>query len=185
MWISKVGGEKINKMKNELRKEYLLIRSNIKNKKDLDNKIYKKVINNEMVKKANTILIYVSLKEEIDTINLIKYFLNKKMVGVPKIVNNEMKFYYIKNINELKKGYFNILEPITNNEVTDFYDTVSITPGVCFDTNLFRIGYGKGFYDKFYHEHNVYKIGLCYKCCIVKNVFHNDFDEKVNEVITE
>ena len=172
-------------MKNELRKYYLNIRDNIEDKDIKDNKIQDKLMNNKYINDCKLILVYVSFNNEVDTINLIKYFLNNKLVAVPKIENNMMNFYYIKSLSELKKGKYNILEPVTNNMVNDFTSCVSITPGVCFSRNLYRIGYGKGFYDKFYSEHReIYKIGLTYDECIIDNFNVDMYDQKLDLVIT-
>ena len=65
-------------MKNELREKYLEIRNNIVNKEEKDNIIFNMVINNEYVKNAKTILIYVSINSEVDTKKLIEYFLSNK-----------------------------------------------------------------------------------------------------------
>lgn len=173
-------------MKNELRKKYLKIRKNIRNKDYLNKVIFNKVINNEYIKNTNVILCYVSFNNEVDTIEIIKYLLNKKIVAVPKIENGKMEFYIIKSLEELKVGSYNILEPITNKKLEDFNDVVSITPGVCFQSDGYRIGYGGGFYDKFYMEYpTIYKIGLCYKSQIVKNIEIQPFDIKVDEIISD
>ena len=172
-------------MKEELRKKYLDIRKNIINKDELNNKIYYKVVQNNRIKSAKTILIYVSFNNEVDTIKIIKYFLDKKLVAVPKIENNEMNFYYINNVDELKMGKYHILEPITDKKVIEFKDTVSLTPGICYSKDGYRIGYGKGYYDKFYKKNKVYSIGLCFKECILEEIPHDPFDQKVNEIITD
>ena len=172
-------------MKEELRKKYLDIRKNIINKDELNNKIYYKVVQNNRIKSAKTILIYISFNNEVDTIKIIKYFLDKKLVAVPKIENNEMNFYYINNVDELKMGKYHILEPITDKKVIEFKDTVSLTPGICYSKDGYRIGYGKGYYDKFYKRNNVYSIGLCFKECILEEIPYDPFDQKVNEIITD
>ena len=171
-------------MKEELRQKYLLIRKNIKSKDKKDKAIYNKVINNSKIKSSNLILIYVSKKEEVDTINIINYFLKSKQIAVPKIENNIMNFYYIKSLNDLKKGSFNVLEPITKDKVTDFNNCISITPGICFSKDNYRIGYGKGYYDKFYEDNNIYSIGLCYKECLLNKIPKDKGDIPVNEIIT-
>ena len=171
-------------MKEELRQKYLLIRKNIKSKDKKDKAIYNKVINNSKIKSSNLILIYVSKKEEVDTINIINYFLKSKQIAVPKIENNIMNFYYIKSLNDLKKGSFNVLEPNTKDKVTDFNNCISITPGICFSKDNYRIGYGKGYYDKFYEDNNIYSIGLCYKECLLNNIPKDKGDIPVNEIIT-
>ncbi len=172
-------------MKDKIRKKYLNIRSNISNKQAKDEKIFNLVINHPIIKNKKNILIYVSYNGEVDTINLIKYFLKSKLVAVPKIENGEMNFYYINSLNDLKKGYSNILEPITNNKVLSLDGCVVITPGVCFSLDGSRLGYGKGFYDHFFSKYSVYKIGLCYSECLFNELDHYlfDFDQKVDEVI--
>ena len=110
-----------------------------------------KRITKKEVKEASLILIYVSCNDEVNTIPLIKYFIRKGIpIAVPKVSLDKMDFYYIKSLKDLKKGYKGIYEPVPNNLVTSFNKTVSITPGICFNKKGYRVGYGKGFYDKFY-----------------------------------
>ena len=85
-------------MKKLLRSKYKEIRRSIIDKEDRDNIIFNKVINNTKVIEADTLLIYVSNKEEVDTINIIKHFLGKKKVAVPRIDNGIMNFYSINSL---------------------------------------------------------------------------------------
>ncbi len=173
-------------MKNELRKKYLLVRKNISNKTVKDQNILNKVLSNNKIKEAKVILCYVSNSEEVDTINLIIELLKTKVIAVPKIEDKKMNFYIIKSIQELKEGYYGILEPISINLLTDYSSSVSITPGICFDYDGYRLGYGKGFYDYFYSLHpHLYKIGLCYKECLLDKINREKFDVKVDEIITD
>ena len=172
-------------MKESLREKYKIIRKNIIDKTNKDNQIYEKVISNNKVINSKKILIYVSLNDEVDTLKLIKYFLTNKEVAVPKIENGIMNFYYINSLTDLKKGLYNILEPQTKRIVTDFTNSIIITPGICFDIFNYRIGYGKGYYDKFFKKHNnTYKIGLCYDECLIDNTYNDSYDIPVDEVIT-
>ena len=172
-------------MKNELRKKYLLVRNNINKKCKKDQIIYEKVINNSFLKNSDTILIYVSKDSEVDTINLINYFLKFKKVAVPKVNDNIIEFFYINSLDDLEEGCFNVLEPITNKKVTDFNNVLCITPGICFNKEGYRIGYGKGYYDRFFSKHKIYAIGLCYQECLINDIFANSYDIKVNEVISD
>ena len=172
-------------MKKELRYKYLKIRENILNKNIKDNIIYNRVIKDNNVINSDLLLIYVSYNYEVDTLKIINYFLGKKKIAVSRIDNDVMNFYYIDNTNELSRGYNGIFEPINNNIVTEFKNVVSITPGICFDKFGYRIGYGKGFYDKFYQKHNVFKIGLCYKECLIDRINYDKYDIPVDKVITD
>lgn len=173
-------------MKRDLRKEYLVKRENILDRNKKDKIIYEKVINNLMIKESRGILIYVSYGSEVNTLELIDYFWKKnKIVAVPKVENGEINFYIVNSWDELKKGYKNILEPISLNRIEDFAGFVSITPGICFNHDFYRIGYGGGYYDKFYQKHDLYKIGLCYKEMIVLDEFQEERDVPVDEIISD
>ena len=69
--------------------------------------------------------------------------------------------------------------------VKDFSNAVCITPGICFDLNKNRIGYGSGYYDRFFAKHNVYKIGLCYSDCFLASIPCEDHDVKVDQIIID
>lgn len=169
--------------KNELRKNYKDIRNNIKDRNNQNKIIFNKVISLEEIKNIDTILIYVSFNNEVDTLNIIKYFLGKKKVAVPKVNGNEMDFYYIDSFNDLSKGSFNILEPTTTNKVTSFDNSICIVPGLCFDKENYRLGYGKGYYDKFLSNKNIYTIGLSYEETIIKKLPIDKYDIKLDKVI--
>ncbi len=172
-------------MKQELRNKYRTIRKSIKFKKIRDFIIFIKLITNKKIKKSKKILTYVSTKEEIDTIRIIKYFINKKEIYVPTIENDLINFYRIKSLNDLKVGKYKILEPISQGKITNFKNAVCITPGICFSKNHYRIGYGKGFYDKFFAKNKVYSIGLCYKKCLINNLSLDKYDIIVDKLITD
>ena len=170
--------------KQILRNKYKEIRKNIKNKEELDKIIFNKVINLEEYKQSDLILAYVSLKEEVDTIELIKYSLkNSKKVAVPKCEGNDIIFYYINSLEDLEEGKFRILEPKTNQKVTNLTNSICIVPGVAFDKQNNRIGYGRGFYDRFLENFSGIRIGLTYKECICEKIYVDENDIKMDKVI--
>lgn len=173
-------------MKKEfLRKKYKEKRDNIKNKVTKDNLIYQKVINNKDILSSKTLLIYISINSEVDTIKIINYFLNTKNIAVPKIIDNNMYFCYVTNLNELTSGKYNIPEPTNENIVTDFDNAICIVPGICYDKENYRVGYGKGYYDKFLSKNKIKTIGLCYKECMIEKIDNDKYDYKIDEVITD
>ncbi len=173
-------------MKKEfLRKKYKEKRDNIKNKVTKDNLIYQKVINNKDILSSKTLLIYISINNEVDTIKIINYFLNTKNIAVPKIIDNDMFFCYVTNLNELTSGKYNIPEPTNENIVTDFDNAIYIVPGICYDKKNYRVGYGKGYYDRFLSKNKIKTIGLCYKECMIEKIDNDKYDYKIDEVITE
>ena len=163
-------------MKKEfLRKKYKEKRDNIKNKVTKDNLIYQKVINNKDILSSKTLLIYISINSEVDTIKIINYFLNTKNIAVPKIIDNDMFFCYVTNLNELTSGKYNIPEPTNENIVTDFDNAICIVPGICYDKENYRIGYGKGYYDRFLSKNKIKTIGLCYKECMIEKIDNDKY----------
>ena len=173
-------------MKKEfLRKKYKEKRDNIKNKVTKDNLIYQKVINNKDILSSKTLLIYISINSEVDTIKIINYFLNAKNIAVPKIIDNNMYFCYITKLNDLTPGKYNIPEPTNENIVTDFDNSICIVPGICYDKENYRIGYGKGYYDRFLSKNKIKTIGLCYKECMIEKIDNDKYDYKIDEVITD
>lgn len=173
-------------MKKEfLRKKYKEKRDNIKNKVTKDNLIYQKVINNKDILSSKTLLIYISINSEVDTIKIINYFLYAKNIAVPKIIDNNMYFCYITNLNDLTPGKYNIPEPTNENIVTDFDNAICIVPGICYDKENYRVGYGKGYYDRFLSKNKIKTIGLCYKECMIEKIDNDKYDYKIDEVITD
>lgn len=169
-------------MKDKLRKIALTNRKNIKNKKELDQNILLNLQELKIIKQTKNILIYLSFGTEIDTYNIINYFQDKNFYA-PRIENNEMNFYKIDGFYKLNK--FNIKEPTSNLKINDLKNSVIIVPGLMFDKRLNRLGYGKGYYDKYLKDKNIYKIGLCYSCNLVDNLEIEEHDIKMDLVITE
>jgi len=171
--------------KQILRNKYKEIRKNIKDKEAQDDIIFNKVINLEEYKQSDLILTYVSLKDEVDTIKLIKHSLEiGKKVAVPKCEGDNIVFYYINSLEDLEEGKFDILEPKANKLVNDFDNSICIIPGLAFDKQNNRIGYGRGFYDRFLQKYKGIKIGLTYKECICDKIDADENDIKMDIIIT-
>lgn len=140
---------------------------------------------------SNTVFIYVSKDNEVKTSGIIKDILNKgKKVCVPRIVRKErMDAVLIKNPDEdLELGFFNVYEPkahLVSASVKDI-DLV-IVPGLIFDRNGYRIGYGGGYYDMFLNNisHGCKTVGLAFGFQIADKLPIEEFDRKVMLIITE
>lgn len=151
----------------------------------LDEKIYNNLIGLDEVKNARIILTYASSEIEVDTNRLIDYALeNRIIVAVPKCFGKDMKFLVIKSRDELVKSPFGVPEPKDGEEITDFSEAVCITPALSFDKNGYRLGYGGGFYDRFFENYNGLSIGICYgEFC--GDIPLGSHDINVDRVITE
>lgn len=115
-------------------------------------------------KNAKTIYGYLPYNQEVRTIPMLERAIRDgKRVAVPKVFGDEMKFIYIADFSRLEKGYAGIPEPIDNEPIGDDPTALVLMPGLAFDPQGHRIGYGGGFYDKFLErEPNHPTIALCY-----------------------
>ena len=166
------------------REEYLNGRHHINNKKEKSEVIVNKILVHPSFIKASKIGIYASLEDEVSTDRLITESLKMgKRVFLPKVNKSDMSFYEINCLADLEIGTFGVREPI-GDRVDNDLDLV-IVPGVAFDSNNNRIGFGKGYYDRFLKDKTCYKIGICFKEQMVSNIPVNDWDIKMDEVIMD
>ena len=171
--------------KEALRKEMLFLRKNIPNKDIKSKTITDKIINLELFSKSKVIGIYKSLPDEVNLELLINYALKcGKKVLVPKIINNEIKMILINSNTKFLPSNFKVLEPIDNNIYHDKIDLILI-PGVAFDKKKNRLGFGKGYYDRYLEKNQTYKIGICFKEQIIDNLITNSFDIPMDLIIND
>ena len=179
--------QEISAAKKALRQELMLKRRNMdKNYKEfLDEKIYTILKSSSAIKEAKVILTYASSPIEVDTRRLIKFALSEgKTVAVPKCEGKNMRFLSIKSLSELTVGSHGVEEPLDSEEITDFSDSVCVTPALRFDEKGYRLGYGGGFYDRFLRNYSGTAIGICYEeFCGSMPV--GEFDISLERVITE
>lgn len=174
--------------KEELRKRYKIIRDNINNRDKKSSEIIKRLINTKEYQKSKVIALYSNISSEVETKELIKISLENKKVVLPKInKDNTMDFYEIKYLKDLEVGAFNIKEPKIKNKKPIKKEEIDlmIIPGICFDKSKNRIGYGKGYYDKYLSNTNIKKIGLCYEEQITKEIKSDKTDISLDYLITE
>lgn len=159
-------------------------------KAKMDTIIFEKLINSDVYNKSKVIFIYVSYRNEVATHRIIEHGLsNNKIICVPQIISLEqgMRSIRINSFDELKENKMGILEPLDNTlEVDPKEVDLLLMPGLAFDLQGRRLGYGGGFYDRFLPNcrKDASKIGLCYDFQIVDCVPISPFDEFVDGVIT-
>ena len=170
--------------KKEIRKKYKEIRKN------LSGNITDKLYNDNIYINAKAIFTFVNYGSEIGTTNLIKRALrDDKIVAVPYMTGNphEMVFIRINTIDELKPNKIGILEPEYNadNVIKSNKDTLIIVPGLAFDNDFYRIGYGGGFYDKYIDENEyMTTVGVCFDEQITNIVPRDEYDRAVDIIVT-
>ena len=172
--------------KNELRKKYLELRKNIIDRKQKEEEIFNKLINSFEYNSSRVIALYYSLKSETDTIKLIEYSLkNKKIVLLPRVNGEDMDFYEINSLDHLVKSRFGVMEPLETVSFDKKEIDLIVVPGVCFDKMLNRIGFGKGYYDKYLSDYHKESIGICFEEQITSEIKSEKTDIKLKKIITD
>lgn len=134
---------------------------------------------------AKTIYGYLPYNQEVRTVPMLERALKDgKKVAVPKVYGDEMKFLYLDDLTAVAKGYAGIPEPIADEPVAQDETALVLMPGLAFDPQGHRIGYGGGFYDKFLAaEPNHPTLALCYEFQMLPKLDVEDHDIPVDTVL--
>ena len=118
----------------------------------------------ELYRQAKTIYGYLPYNQEVRTVPMLQRALaDGKQVAVPKVYGDDMKFIYLTDLSRVESGYAGIPEPVDDGPVADDPTALVLMPGLAFDQQGRRIGYGGGFYDRFLAEEpNHPTLALCY-----------------------
>lgn len=135
---------------------------------------------------ATTVLLYHSLKEEVDTHEFIRKWSREKRILLPVVVGDDLELRLYTGPEDLKPGAYGIEEP-TGELFTDYADIdFIVVPGVAFDRNGNRLGRGKGYYDRLLPRiPSAYKAGICFPFQLVEEVPAEPFDIRMDEIITQ
>jgi 5-formyltetrahydrofolate cyclo-ligase len=171
--------------KKEIRKELISKRKQLTAEEVVTKSslICNKIIDSELYQKSSVIYCYSAINNEVNLSELIEHaFIHNKAVALPRVENNEMSFHIIKSFDELKAGYYNILEP--QKKIPAPQADLIIVPAVAFTKDGNRLGYGGGFYDRYLEKNNIYSIGVCYDFQILEQIPTMKHDKKINKIIS-
>lgn len=177
--------------KNELRQKYRTLRDSfgeefIENASIL---VCKTLAERQEFINADTVLFYYPVKNEISPLLIFDLCLKMgKTVAFPvcQAHNSTLVFKKVSSLDDLSKSTFDLLEPNKNCEIiTPSQNTVCIVPAIAFSRDGHRIGYGKGYYDRFLANFSGTSIGLSYSALVCNNFSQNDHDIPVDMIITE
>ena len=181
--------------KSEIRKRILEVRKGLTDEEVTakSEAIVQKVIKTPEYKEADNILLYADFCREVMTRGIFEdALLHRKRIYFPRVdkLTNTMEFYQVISIRQLVRGYMDILEPREDIRLRYQFqpkeDTLAILPGVAFDTSGYRIGYGKGFYDKFLaNRRQLSTMALAYACQIIDEIPIDEHDIKMDKIVTE
>lgn len=179
--------------KNSKREKMIKLRDNldINQRLNRSNTVIDNLLNTPDYENSKNIFVFVSTDEEIYTHDFIKYSIfNDKNIYIP-YVDSEKKIMYatkLNNFSDLELGYYNILS-VNENELNIIDPSeldLIIVPGLIFGRNLYRIGYGGGYYDKYLSQDiNGISIGVCFDFQVVDYVEGDSYDVPVDKIVTE
>lgn len=179
--------------KSEIRKDILYKRNSLSEYEIINNSkiISDRIISTKEYKNSESIGAYYPTGSEVKTFDIIKHSIErKKEVGLPRVIDStKIEFFKIMedSFEKIKftKGKYGIFENATSTINMEKMDLL-IIPGIAFDLQGNRLGYGKGYYDRFLSLRKVkYIIALAYETQIVNDIPNNENDIPVDVIITE
>lgn len=173
-------------------------KNNIRNRKQIakddveyaSERICERIIKKEWFNKNSSLFVYSACNNEVDLDKVIKEALNKGIkIAFPRVREYcEMDFFWINDMSGLQKGSYNIMEPSLDCEIAiPDENTWVLVPGVAFSCeNGYRIGYGKGYYDRYLSNFSeVHTIGIAYESQLVEAWETEKNDIAMKQIITE
>lgn len=186
----------LRERKNKIRKEFKALRREMEPslKKEYDKKICGKFLSLTSYRFADSLLLYAPLKDEINIYAIAEDALKKgKTVAFPRCDDHAhtMTYYIIKELSDLTEGSYGIMEPdpslpVYDPERSQSENSVCFVPALVFDKSGYRLGYGKGYYDRYLSSgYRGAKMGVCYSACIVDLLPRGKYDTAVDFLVTE
>ena len=141
-------------------------------------------VRSEAYRNAKSIYGYLPYNQEVRTVPMLEQAQKDgKRVAVPKCYDDEMRFIWLDDLTRVEKGYAGIPEPIDDSPVADDPTALVLMPGMAFDPQGHRIGYGGGFYDKFLAKESHPTLALCYDFQVFESLETEEFDIPVDCVL--
>lgn len=181
--------DKVSQQKTETRKILKSTRASIPEATRMDaaNSITEQILRLDEIRDARTIFIYISYASEVHTHALIKALLAAgKTLAVPKIVKSDyMQAETFSSWEDLVPGELGILTPTDSTPCNGPFD-VAITPGLGFTLSGQRMGFGRGYYDKWFAQNKVrHKIALAFEVQLINEMPVEDTDVPMEKIVTE
>ena len=177
--------------KAALRRELLARRKGLARRQEKDEKLRKTLWNWPFYETAEKLFLFLSAGSEPDTWTIFARALEQqKEVYLPRCLDGEgrMAFFQVTCREQLEPGRFGIFEPDPQrcSRAQGTEGALCLVPGIAFDREGYRLGYGKGYYDRLLPRiPAAYKAGICFPFQIVEEVPAEPFDIRMDEIITQ
>lgn len=154
-----------------------------------DKEISRQIIESDFYKKATQVLVFASTQDEFDTSFIVECCrIDDKKVFYPICIDNsgKMEFKEVNSPKDLEYGMYNILEPKSYcKDYKPGENDIVIVPCLSVDKFGYRIGYGKGYYDRFLNNFSGASICPCYDELLSDTLPTDKFDIKINILVTQ
>ena len=174
--------------KEEIRRDMLALRRRMPSAvlAERSGLICGRVMRMELFKRAEGILTYVPLPGEVSTLPLIRgTWQAGKTVAVPRVTEEGLVFSAIRSLDELEEGAFHVMEP-RESAPADFAGFPVILPGLAFDGRGNRIGYGRGYYDRYLAARPGHPlVALSFDFAVLQEVPSTSEDVRADLIVTE
>ncbi len=178
--------------KNKIRQKIFENQKSLSNtfKTNAETNMLKFIQNLDVFENASSVHTYISKKNEPKTKRIIKLCWHlSKNVNVPYVIPGKMQLFHseLNSFNDLSLGSFGVLEPSSKKNISSknkSFDLV-IVPGIAFDMNGGRIGYGKGYYDRFLDKTSAFRLALAFDFQVLEKIPTGNHDIPMNGIITE
>lgn len=173
-------------MKSEFRRFFLNLRREMDEYtiREKSEQIINNLLKSDLYKNSASIFVYVSKNKEVATHDFIeKALADGKKIYVPKIKAKEMFAVKLNDISELEAGSFDIPTSISNEFIEN--PDLTICPGLSFDDDKNRLGFGGGYYDKFLSQNKTIKVGLMISEFASSKIPADSWDIKMDYIVTE
>lgn len=180
--------------KVQLRKRMKAVRNALS---ETERNLYSMQISDRLCKqswyaKADTILVYSAIQSEAD-LDLFckKAWADEKKLYFPKVFGEKMDFFCVSDASQLTSGAFHVMEPDVDTYPLEIFSSAQsqvpiLVPGVAFSKRGERIGYGKGYYDRYIGAHpGLLPIGICFECQLLDELPAEPQDIAMCQIVTE
>lgn len=149
--------------------------------------ISRRLFNSDIYKSAKRVFSYYSINNEVDTSDINRIILkDKKKLALPVCIDDcNLEFHQIDDLTQVERGVLNIPIPKKKNKIVPQSYDIMLMPGILFSKTGYRIGYGKGYYDRYLSDKKIFKIGLTYDNLLVDDINYSEFDVKADYIITQ
>ena len=183
----------IRKRKNDIREKFKLLRSELDpaEKEKMDEAICRSFIASATYRYASVLLMFAPKPEEVNIMPIAERALaDGKKVAFPRCIpeTHDMDYHFVTSLDQLETGSYGLLEPTAELPVYDRSSpeaAACIVPALVYDRKGFRLGYGKGYYDRYLSSFTGSKVGMIYSAFIIDALPRGRFDLSVDFMVTE